>query len=113
MRARVDQGQHEQIVYDFVNEHPVVLNVAIAFFRDDAFADDSTQGKAICARVRALAAVISALDKLIPNPLIFRVYDEDGSPRGVAFNLKEKQFNRKYELARNKKRVLARLETVK
>ena len=88
MRARVDQGQHEQIVYDFVNEHPVVLNVAIAFFRDDAFADDSTQGKAICARVRALAAVISALDKLIQNPLIFRVYDEDGSPRGVAFNLK-------------------------
>ena len=42
--------------------------------------------------------VVSALDKLIQNPLIFRVYDEDGSPRGVAFNLKEKQFNRKVEI---------------
>ena len=47
MRARVDQGQHEQIVYDFVNEHPVVLNVAIAFFRDDAFAADYTTCDAI------------------------------------------------------------------
>lgn len=44
--------------------------------------------KPACASVRALAAVISALDKLIPNPLIFRVYDEDGSPREMAFNLK-------------------------
>ena len=58
MRARVDQGQHEQIVYDFVNEHPVVLNVAIAFFRDDALADDSTKGRrAIPRKTRICMAV--------------------------------------------------------
>ena len=58
MRARVDQGQHEQIVYDFVNEHPVVLNVAIAFVRDDALADDSTQGRrAIPRKTRICMAV--------------------------------------------------------
>lgn len=41
-----------------------------------------------CSNARSFAAVISALDKLIPNPLIFRVYNEDGTPREVAFNLK-------------------------
>ena len=44
--------------------------------------------KESCSNLRMLAAVIAALDRLIPNPLIFRVYNEDGTPREVAFNLK-------------------------
>ena len=38
--------------------------------------------------VAALAAVISALDKIIPSPLIFRVFDEEGRALKIAFNLK-------------------------
>lgn len=41
-----------------------------------------------CSGARSLAAVITALDKIIPSPLIFRVFDEDGTPLKVAFNLK-------------------------
>lgn len=44
--------------------------------------------KDACSNLRSLGAVISALDRIIPNPLIFRVYNEDGTPREVAFNLK-------------------------
>ncbi len=41
-----------------------------------------------CSTLRALAALITAIDRLIPSPLIFRVFGEDGEWRGVAFNLK-------------------------
>lgn len=41
-----------------------------------------------CSGARSLAAVITALDKIIPSPLIFRVFDEDETPLKVAFNLK-------------------------
>ena len=41
-----------------------------------------------CSGARSLAAVITALDKIIPSPLIFRVFDEDGTPLKVVFNLK-------------------------
>ena len=41
-----------------------------------------------CSTLRALATLITAIDRLIPSPLIFRVFDEDGEGRGVAFNLK-------------------------
>ena len=41
-----------------------------------------------CSTLRTLATLITAIDKLIPSPLIFRVFDEDGEGRGVAFNLK-------------------------
>lgn len=41
-----------------------------------------------CSGARSLAALITALDKIIPSPLIFRVFDEDGTPLKVAFNLK-------------------------
>ena len=41
-----------------------------------------------CTGLRSLAAVISALDKIIPSPLIFRVFDEEGRPLKFAFNLK-------------------------
>lgn len=41
-----------------------------------------------CSGARSLAAVISALDKIIPSPLIFRVFDEDGTPLKIAFNIK-------------------------
>ncbi len=44
--------------------------------------------KESCSNLRLLGAVITALDRLIPNPLIFRVYNEDGTPREIAFNLK-------------------------
>ena len=44
--------------------------------------------KAKCSTFRTLATLIAAIDKLIPSPLIFRVFDEDGEGRGVAFNLK-------------------------
>ena len=41
-----------------------------------------------CSTLRTLATLITAIDKLIPSPLIFRVFDEDGEGRGGAFNLK-------------------------
>ncbi len=41
-----------------------------------------------CSTLRALATLITAIDRLIPSPLIFRILDEDGKGRGVAFNLK-------------------------
>ena len=41
-----------------------------------------------CSGIRQLAAVIAALDKVIPSPLIFRVFDEDGTPLKTALNLK-------------------------
>ena len=41
-----------------------------------------------CSALRSLAAVISALDKIIPSPLIFRVFDEEGRVLKIAFNLK-------------------------
>ena len=41
-----------------------------------------------CSALRSLAAVISALDKIIPSPLIFRVFDEEGRAIKIAFNLK-------------------------
>ena len=41
-----------------------------------------------CSALRSLAAVISALDKIIPSPLIFRVFDEEGRALKIAFNLK-------------------------
>ena len=41
-----------------------------------------------CSGIRQLAAVIAALDKVIPSPLIFRVFDEDGTPVKTALNLK-------------------------
>ena len=41
-----------------------------------------------CSTLRTLATLITAIDRLIPSPLIFRVFDEDGEGRGVAFNLK-------------------------
>ena len=41
-----------------------------------------------CSGLRSLAAVISALDKIIPSPLIFRVFDEEGRALKIAFNLK-------------------------
>ncbi len=37
---------------------------------------------------RALAALVSALDRLIPNPLVFRLFSEDGDALGFALNLK-------------------------
>lgn len=37
---------------------------------------------------RALASLVSAIDKLVPNPLLFRLFDEDGKALGFAFNLK-------------------------
>ena len=37
---------------------------------------------------RALAALVSALDRLIPNPLLFRLFTEDGDALGFALNLK-------------------------
>lgn len=37
---------------------------------------------------RALAALVSALDRLIPNPLLFRLFSEDGDALGFALNLK-------------------------
>ena len=43
-----------------------------------------------CSALRSLAAIISSLDKIIPSPLIFRVFDEEGAgaqdsvqPQGV------------------------------
>jgi hypothetical protein len=44
--------------------------------------------KDACTTARPFAALLSALDTLIPSPLVFRVFDEDGSFREVAFNLK-------------------------
>ena len=44
--------------------------------------------KAKCSTLRTLATLITAIDKLIPSPLFFRLFDEDGEGRGVAFNLK-------------------------
>ena len=41
-----------------------------------------------CSTLRTLATLITAIDRLIPSPLIFRVFDEDGEGRSVAFNLK-------------------------
>ena len=41
-----------------------------------------------CSTLRTLATLITAIDRLIPSPLIFRILDEDGEGRGVAFNLK-------------------------
>lgn len=41
-----------------------------------------------CSALRSLATVISALDKIIPSPLIFRVFDEEGRTLKIAFNLK-------------------------
>ncbi len=41
-----------------------------------------------CSTLRTLATLISAIDRLIPSPIVFRVFDEDGEGRGVAFNLK-------------------------
>lgn len=41
-----------------------------------------------CSTLRMLATLITAIDRLIPSPLIFRIFDEDGRGRGVAFNLK-------------------------
>ena len=41
-----------------------------------------------CSALRSLATVISALDKIIPSPLIFRVFDEEGRALKIAFNLK-------------------------
>ena len=37
---------------------------------------------------RALAALVSAIDRLIPNPLVFRLFSEDGDALGFAMNLK-------------------------
>lgn len=37
---------------------------------------------------RALAALVSAIDRLIPNPLVFRLFSEDGDALGFALNLK-------------------------
>ena len=37
---------------------------------------------------RTMAALISAIDGLIPSPLLFRVYDETGDELGLMFNLK-------------------------
>ncbi len=37
---------------------------------------------------RTLAALVAAIDRLIPNPLIFRLFAEDDSPHGFALNLK-------------------------
>lgn len=37
---------------------------------------------------RALAALAAALDRLIPNPLVFRLFTEDGDALGFALNLK-------------------------
>ncbi len=48
--------------------------------------DLAVKGK--CSALRSLAAVISALDKIIPSPLIFRVFDEEGRALKIAFNLK-------------------------
>ena len=44
--------------------------------------------KEACRTVRALASVIATIDRLIPNPIIFRVFDEDGVPQKIVFNLK-------------------------
>ncbi|MBR4616750.1 MAG: DUF4391 domain-containing protein [Kiritimatiellae bacterium] len=41
-----------------------------------------------CSTLRTLATLITAIDGLIPSPLIFRVFSEDGEGRGIAFNLK-------------------------
>lgn len=41
-----------------------------------------------CSGLRSLAAAVSALDKIIPSPLIFRVFDEEGRALKIAFNLK-------------------------
>ena len=41
-----------------------------------------------CSTLRTLATLITAIDRLIPSPLIFRVFGEDGEGCGVAFNLK-------------------------
>jgi hypothetical protein len=41
-----------------------------------------------CSTLRTLATLITAIDRLIPSPLIFRVFSEDGEGRGIAFNLK-------------------------
>ena len=37
---------------------------------------------------RALASLVSALDRLIPSPLVFRLFSEDGDALGFALNLK-------------------------
>ena len=41
-----------------------------------------------CSTLRQKSALIAAIDRLIPNPLIFRLHDEDGRPSGIAFNIK-------------------------
>lgn len=41
-----------------------------------------------CSTLRTLATLITAIDRLIPSPIIFRILDEGGEGRGVAFNLK-------------------------
>ncbi len=37
---------------------------------------------------RTLAALVAALDRLIPSPLVFRLFSEDGDALGFALNLK-------------------------
>ena len=41
-----------------------------------------------CSTLRQKSALIAAIDRLIPNPLIFRLHDEEGRPSGIAFNIK-------------------------
>lgn len=41
-----------------------------------------------CKDVRGLAEVVSALDQRVPSPILFRVFDEGGAFRELAFNLK-------------------------
>ena len=41
-----------------------------------------------CSTSRAMAALISAIDGLIPSPLLFRVHSEVGNHLGLMFNLK-------------------------
>ena len=50
-----------------------------------------------CSGLRSLAAVISALDKIIPSPLIFRVFDEEGRALKIAFNLKTSGGGRRHD----------------
>ena len=66
---------------------PATMNLApTATVREIEVMDLTLKEK--CSTHRLLATLVSAIDKLIPSPLIFRVFSEEGEYRGVAFNLK-------------------------
>lgn len=67
---------------------PATLNLAATKSVREIEVMDLTL-KAKCSTFRALAMLIAAIDKLIPSPLIFRVFEEEGRYRGIALNLKQ------------------------